>query len=335
MKKFLIFFLLATFSFSSFSQSKSSSDVYVKSYTRSNGTVVKGYYRTAPNSTNRDNFSTRGNVNPYTGQAGYVKPDNKANTSTYSYSSSSNSSQINNSKTAIFKNGKWIIPSASEKNTFQDGTLFYSGADGQGISNKPWISSSEYIELKKLPIIEFNGSANGNMLFYKRGDEYHDYNRDEIMEIKDGITYDFTNEIWCSCEDKYVKFGGVLKIEAKDMIMEDDKHIFINDGPLVTAYRNKKSRYTDLITHELDIILEREIILTLKYSLRGSHDKIYYYILSPAQIKVLSMFNVKEILFRTNREYISKNSGELNEKGKVFNYVSKITTENTKQLFIN
>ena len=123
MKKFLIFFLLATFSFSSFSQSKSSSDVYVKSYTRSNGTVVKGYYRTAPNSTNRDNFSTRGNVNPYTGQPGYVKPDNKANTSTYSYSSSSNSSQINNSKTAIFKNGKWIIPSASEKNTFQDGTI--------------------------------------------------------------------------------------------------------------------------------------------------------------------------------------------------------------------
>tara|TARA_B110000240_G_C13418886_1_gene418527 strand:+ start:161 stop:1165 length:1005 start_codon:yes stop_codon:yes gene_type:complete len=334
MKKFLIFFLLATFSFSSFSQSKSSSDVYVKSYTRSNGTVVKGYYRTAPNSTNRDNFSTRGNVNPYTGQAGYVKPDNKANTSTYSYSSSSNSSQINNSKTATFKNGKWIIPSASEKNTFQDGTLFYVG--DEGISNKPRISRNGYIELKKLPIIEFNGSANGNMLFYKRGDEYRDYNGDEIMDIIDGLTYDFTNEVWCSCEDRYVKFGGVLKIEAKDMIMEDDKHIFINDGPLVTTYRDKKlSQYRDLKTHELDIILEREIILTLKYSLRGSHDKIYYYILSPAQIKVLSMFDVKEILFRTNREYISKNSGELNEKGKVFNYVSKITTENTKQLLIN
>lgn len=53
--------------------------VYVKGYTRKDGTYVRGHYRTAPNSTNRDNFSTRGNYNPYTGKAGWIEPDNKPN----------------------------------------------------------------------------------------------------------------------------------------------------------------------------------------------------------------------------------------------------------------
>lgn len=52
-----------------------SNRVWVNGYYRSNGTYVEGYYRTAPNNTNRDNYSTRGNVNPYTGKPGYVTPD--------------------------------------------------------------------------------------------------------------------------------------------------------------------------------------------------------------------------------------------------------------------
>jgi len=42
-------------------------DQYVHGYTRSNGTVVQPYYRSSPNNTVRDNFSYKGNVNPYTG----------------------------------------------------------------------------------------------------------------------------------------------------------------------------------------------------------------------------------------------------------------------------
>lgn len=45
-------------------------DDYVRGYTRSNGTQVNGYYRSSANSTQSDNFSTRGNVNPYTGKRG-------------------------------------------------------------------------------------------------------------------------------------------------------------------------------------------------------------------------------------------------------------------------
>ena len=47
-------------------------DVYVQGYTRKDGTYVQPHYRTAPDSTINNNWSTQGNVNPYTGQAGTV-----------------------------------------------------------------------------------------------------------------------------------------------------------------------------------------------------------------------------------------------------------------------
>lgn len=50
-----------------------SQQVYVKGYYRSNGTYVQPHYRTAPNHTVNDNWSTVGNVNPYTGKSG-TKP---------------------------------------------------------------------------------------------------------------------------------------------------------------------------------------------------------------------------------------------------------------------
>ena len=53
--------------------------VWVNGYYRSNGTYVKGHYRTAPNHTNVDNFSTIGNINPYTYEQGWVKPDGQDN----------------------------------------------------------------------------------------------------------------------------------------------------------------------------------------------------------------------------------------------------------------
>lgn len=60
--------------------------VHVKGYYRSDGTYVSPHFRTAPNSTNRDNFSTIGNINPYTGKPGSIQPDNKP-MPTYNYSS--------------------------------------------------------------------------------------------------------------------------------------------------------------------------------------------------------------------------------------------------------
>jgi hypothetical protein len=45
-------------------------DQFVHGYMRSNGTYVRPYYRSSPNGTVTDNFSYRGNVNPYTGAVG-------------------------------------------------------------------------------------------------------------------------------------------------------------------------------------------------------------------------------------------------------------------------
>ena len=47
-----------------------SAATYVDGYTKSNGTYVEGYYRSSPNNTVYDNYSTDGNVNPYTGEEG-------------------------------------------------------------------------------------------------------------------------------------------------------------------------------------------------------------------------------------------------------------------------
>ena len=50
-------------------------DVYVNGYTKNDGTRVESYNRTSPNNTRNDNWSTKGNTNPYTGQQGTKSPD--------------------------------------------------------------------------------------------------------------------------------------------------------------------------------------------------------------------------------------------------------------------
>jgi hypothetical protein len=50
-------------------------DTWVHSYTKSDGTYVPGHYRTDANDTKDDNYSTKGNVNPYTGTDGYKPRD--------------------------------------------------------------------------------------------------------------------------------------------------------------------------------------------------------------------------------------------------------------------
>jgi hypothetical protein len=76
MKK-LIFILLMCLS------SIAMADVHVRGHYRSNGTYVQPHYRSSPNGTTLDNYSTKGNVNPYTGKEGTVNPP------IYSYSPSS------------------------------------------------------------------------------------------------------------------------------------------------------------------------------------------------------------------------------------------------------
>lgn len=46
------------------------SSTYVNGYYKSDGTYVQGHYKTTPDRTNTNNYSTQGNINPYTSQSG-------------------------------------------------------------------------------------------------------------------------------------------------------------------------------------------------------------------------------------------------------------------------
>jgi hypothetical protein len=86
MRSYFFIFLCLIFVQLSIAQ-VNSKHTYVNGYYRSNGTYVKGHYKTVKNNTNRDNFSTKGNNNPYTGQAGWVDPDINYSNGGSSYSS--------------------------------------------------------------------------------------------------------------------------------------------------------------------------------------------------------------------------------------------------------
>jgi len=69
MYKHLVFILLICI------QNFCLADEYVYGYYKKDGTYVDGYFKTSPNTTNRDNYSTQGNLNPHTGVEGTKAPD--------------------------------------------------------------------------------------------------------------------------------------------------------------------------------------------------------------------------------------------------------------------
>jgi hypothetical protein len=48
--------------------------VRVRPYTRKDGTYVGPHFRTRPDSSKSNNWSTKGNINPYTGKPGTKNP---------------------------------------------------------------------------------------------------------------------------------------------------------------------------------------------------------------------------------------------------------------------
>ncbi len=56
-----------------FAGSNTYADTYVEGYTKSDGTYVAPHYRSSPNGTKYDNWSTEGNTNPRTYKRGTKK----------------------------------------------------------------------------------------------------------------------------------------------------------------------------------------------------------------------------------------------------------------------
>ncbi|SFQ39897.1 hypothetical protein [Flavobacterium akiainvivens] len=140
--------------------------VQVKGYTRSDGTYVAPYTRTAPNSTNSDNFSTRGNTNPYTGQPGYVPSDGG---------------------TPTYNNNSNYMPSTSTYNTNSyPATSTYNGHNN--ISN---LTTSNYYydvyeENRKLKqrVRELEDEINGMKESVQFMEEDYNFVMDSIKEAK-------------------------------------------------------------------------------------------------------------------------------------------------------
>ena len=63
-------FGIAAFVIAMLSSTDALASTYVRGYTRKDGTYVAPHYRSSPNRTQRDNYSTYGNYNPYTGKKG-------------------------------------------------------------------------------------------------------------------------------------------------------------------------------------------------------------------------------------------------------------------------
>lgn len=72
--KALLIALFLTLSVMALSATSVEAAQRVNGYYRSNGTYVQPYYRSNSNSTKYDNYSTRGNYNPFTGKYGTRNP---------------------------------------------------------------------------------------------------------------------------------------------------------------------------------------------------------------------------------------------------------------------
>lgn len=69
MKKIILILVLFLISFISIQ-----SQVKVRGYFRKDGTYVQPHYRTYPDGNVFNNWSTKGNINPYTGKKGTIDP---------------------------------------------------------------------------------------------------------------------------------------------------------------------------------------------------------------------------------------------------------------------
>ena len=70
MLNFIILFFTVMISVTSYAK-----DVHVNGYYKKNGAYVEPHYRSSPDSSKSNNWSTQGNYNPYTGKQGTVDVD--------------------------------------------------------------------------------------------------------------------------------------------------------------------------------------------------------------------------------------------------------------------
>lgn len=165
--------------------------VWVNGYYRSNGTYVRGYYRTAPNHTNVDNFSTIGNINPYTLERGWITPDGQTNPWKESdegaierkevkiepyFGSSKYNSRLNTTNLNSTSSSRMTSSNPSTSLTSESTNYWYSKGDQVNVRFEPTINSKIAFRINR-----------GDLITIKQISESQDY--------ISGYGYDYWYEI--------------------------------------------------------------------------------------------------------------------------------------------
>ena len=77
-------------------------DAYVDGYTKRDGTYVQPHWRSAPDGDRSNNWSTLGNVNPYTSQPGRKSPYDSGSGGSFGGFGSGNSGGYGNTNDNLF-----------------------------------------------------------------------------------------------------------------------------------------------------------------------------------------------------------------------------------------
>lgn len=119
-------------------------DVYVKGYTRSDGTYVAPHYRTSPDSTDLNNYSYSGNINPYTGKVGAkdcTSPERcLVGDSAPDVVNNSTSNTLNIGNIASFSNGAICLDNTLNNFGRYNGIAMYRKPDGKYILYKIYLT---------------------------------------------------------------------------------------------------------------------------------------------------------------------------------------------------
>jgi hypothetical protein len=97
--------------FSIFLTSAIEAQVRVRGYFRKNGTYVAPHYRSSPDGVFYNNWSTKGNINPYTGKSGtrLTPQDSHSHLSTYTRHPAENDNARMSERKAYWKSKGWDV----------------------------------------------------------------------------------------------------------------------------------------------------------------------------------------------------------------------------------
>lgn len=285
-KKYLILFFLFLFSFLSIFAQNNPNHVWVKGYYRSSGTYVKGHWRTAPNSTNTDNFSTLGNVNPYTGKKGWIRPDDKANpwaekeeevkeVEVESYNTYFSTTTIPSDR---IENETVVVNKYTSTSTADDMAEDKESKDNINTSfrSQKWVSTGDRVNVRNY----FSLQATVNFILDK-GDEVEVLQKSRKQQYVDGYGTDYWYKINFAGKEGWV-FGKLLKALTTEnvnipnnwkgtILTIKGNNVNVREEP--TTKRNNVS-FQLFKTNKVEVIAKSKT----KYTVEGYGADYWYYI---------------------------------------------------------